>query len=219
MNRLLFEKSGKAIYISHLDLMAMFPRIFQRAGLHLKFTQGMSPRAYVSIALPLSLGVSSQCELLDFELLDENVPLETLPELLNPFFPAGIRIISAYESDKKPKNLKYLQYSIRLEYDNGVGDGQLENLRQLFARREIVIEKKSKKGMTDTDIKPMIENLYIARISEQELEIQAMLCAQNPSLNPQYLIAAVERYLPDCLPDFYYSHRVEIYDENMTVFR
>lgn len=219
MNRLLFEKNGKAIYISHLDLMAMFPRIFQRAGLHLKFTQGMSPRAYVSIALPLSLGVSSQCELLDFELLDDNVPIETLPELLNPFFPAGIRIISAYESDKKPKNLKYLQYSIRLEYDNGVGDGQLEKLRQLFDRREIVIEKKSKKGMTDTDIKPMIENLYIARISEQELEIQAMLCAQNPSLNPQYLIAAVERYLPDCVPDFYHSHRVEIYDENMTVFR
>ena len=47
MNRLLFEKTGKAIYISHLDTMAMFPRVFLRAGLHVKFTQGMNPHAYV----------------------------------------------------------------------------------------------------------------------------------------------------------------------------
>lgn len=219
MNRLLFEKTGKAIYISHLDLMAMFPRVFQRAGLHLKFTQGMSPRAYVSIALPLSLGVSSQCELLDFELLDENVSLDTLPALLNQYFPAGIRVLAAYDSPKKAKGIKYLQYTMQLEYDQGAEDSVKDQIAKLFASPSILIEKKSKKGMVETDIKPMIENFSITRLSPQELEIQAMLCAQNPSLNPQYLIGAVERYLPSCVPDFYRTHRVEIYDEDMCVFR
>ena len=32
MNRLLFEKTGKAIYISHLDTMALFPRVFVVLG-------------------------------------------------------------------------------------------------------------------------------------------------------------------------------------------
>ena len=50
MNRLLFEKTGKAIYISHLDTMALFPRGFLRAGLHVKFTQGMSPHAESQIS-------------------------------------------------------------------------------------------------------------------------------------------------------------------------
>ena len=68
MLRALFQKSGNAVYISHLDLMRLFQRAFKRAGLPLTHTQGFNPRPSVSIALPLSLGVESQCELLDFEL-------------------------------------------------------------------------------------------------------------------------------------------------------
>ena len=68
MPRLLFEKTGNAIFISHLDLMRLFQRAFQRSGLPLTHTQGFNPRASVSIALPLSLGVESRCELLDFDL-------------------------------------------------------------------------------------------------------------------------------------------------------
>lgn len=219
MNRLLFEKTGKAIYISHLDTMAMFPRIFLRAGLHVKFTQGMSPHAYVSIPLPLSVGVSSQCEILDFTLEEENVALDTLPELLNPYFPAGIRVLKAYDSDKKAKNIKYLHYNITLEYDNGIDDQGFHQLRDFFAQKSIFVEKKTKKGMVETDIRPMIETFSLNRLSPQELEISGVLCAQNPSLNPQYLIAAIERHLPQLTPDFYKSHRVEIYDENMSVFR
>ena len=68
MPRALFEKVGNARYISHLDLMRVFQRAFKRAGLPLTHTQGFNPRPSVSIALPLSLGVESRCELLDFEL-------------------------------------------------------------------------------------------------------------------------------------------------------
>ena len=219
MNRLLFEKTGKAIYISHLDTMAMFPRIFLRAGLHVKFTKGMSPHAYVSIALPLSVGMSSGCELLDFTLEEENVPLEALPGLLNPCFPAGIRVLEAYDSPRKVKELKYLRCAIGLEYDGGVSDGAIQKLSGLFDRESVIVEKKTKKGMAETDIRPMIRALEIVRKNEQELTLQTVICAQEPSLNPQLLIRAVERHLPDCVPDFSAAHRIEVYDENMEVFR
>lgn len=219
MNRLLFEKTGKAVYISHLDTMAMFPRIFLRAGLHVKFTQGMSPHAYVSIPLPLSVGVSSQCEILDFTLEEEDVPMERLPDMLNPYFPAGIRVLKAYDSDQKAKNIKYLHYNIRLEYDNGIDEAGERALKEFYAQKSIFVEKKTKKGMVETDIKPMIMSFGISRVSPRELEISTVLCAQNPALNPQYLINALERHLPEFVPDFYKSHRVEIYDEEMRVFR
>ena len=219
MNRLLFEKTGKAIYISHLDTMALFPRVFLRAGLHVKFTQGMSPHAYVSIALPLSVGMSSQCEILDFTLEEVGVALETLPERLNPYFPAGIRVLKAYDSPEKAKNLRYLHCNVRLEYDHGATEEMLDQLKKLFARESILVEKKTKKGMAETDIKPMIQTLGVSRISTQELELQGVICAQNPSLNPQYLIRAIERHAPDCVPDFSWAHRLEVYDENMRVFR
>ena len=68
MPRALFDKTGNARYISHLDLKRVFQRAFKRSGLPLTHTQGFNPRPSVSIALPLSLGVESRCELLDFEL-------------------------------------------------------------------------------------------------------------------------------------------------------
>ena len=219
MNRLLFEKTGKAIYISHLDTMAMFPRIFLRAGLHVKFTQGMSPHAYVSIALPLSVGMSSQCEILDFTLEEDGVELSALPELLNPCLPAGIRILAAYDSPRKAKELAYLRCRVNLEYDQGAGEEKLIRLQELFARPEILVEKKTKKGMAEADIRPMIASMEVFRMTEQELGLEAVICAQNPSLNPQYLIKAIERYLPDCVPGFSRAHRVEVYDGAFQVFR
>ena len=59
MLRALFQKTGNAVYLSHLDLMRLFQRSFKRAGLPLTHTQGFNPRPSVSIALPLSLGVES----------------------------------------------------------------------------------------------------------------------------------------------------------------
>ena len=68
MLRLVFEKKENAVWISHLDLMRLFQRAFKRAGLLLTHTQGFNPRPSVSVALPLSVGVTSECELLDFDL-------------------------------------------------------------------------------------------------------------------------------------------------------
>ena len=59
-DRLLFSKTGRAKYISHLDLMRTFQRAFARAGIAIKHTEGFNPHPFVSIALPLSVGYSSQ---------------------------------------------------------------------------------------------------------------------------------------------------------------
>ena len=82
MPRLLFEKKGNAIWISHLDLMRAFQRAFKRADLPLTHTTGFNPRPSVSIALPLSLGIESRCELLDFDLEGNPVPMEEIRDRL-----------------------------------------------------------------------------------------------------------------------------------------
>ena len=50
--RIQFVKTGRACYISHLDLMRTFQRAFLRAGIHIRHTEGFNPHAYVSIPLP-----------------------------------------------------------------------------------------------------------------------------------------------------------------------
>ena len=219
MHRILFEKPGNAVYISHLDLMRLFQRAFKRAGLNLKHTQGFSPRAMVSIALPLSVGVESRCEVLDYELVDQALSFEEIRDRLNATMPAGIRVLEAYDSPRKPKDLTHLDIAIRLEYDNGVPGGCIEAIRELFARQSVIVTKRGKNGPVDQDIIPMILDLEVNELSNQELELTARVCAQNPSLNPQLMVNAIENELPDLRPDFTKISRREVIDPNGNIFR
>ena len=220
MHRLLFEKTGNAVYISHLDLMRLFQRAFKRGGLNLKHTQGFSPRAMVSIALPLSVGVESRCEILDYELVgQEELSFEEIRDRLNATMPAGIRVLEVYDSERKPKDLNHLAVAVGLEYDNGVTDEEMDAIRALFARESVVVTKRGKNGPVDQDIIPMIFDLELRRVSDRELELTARVCAQNPSLNPQQMVTAIENYLPECKPDFAHISRREVLDDHGNIFR
>jgi radical SAM-linked protein len=95
--RLRFSKTGRAVYISHLDLMRTMQRSFLRAGYQLKYSEGFNPHAQISIALPLSVGTGSLCELMDFRL--EGEPgLDDMPERLTAKMPEGVRALEAYEA-------------------------------------------------------------------------------------------------------------------------
>ena len=218
MPRALFEKVGTARFISHLDLMRLFQRAFKRAGLPLTHTQGFNPRPSVSIALPLSLGAESHCELLDFD-LESPVPLEGIRDRLNAALIDGIRVREVYDNGAKIKYLALLQSRLTLEYDGGIPAGAESAIGQLFARETLVLEKKNRNGVTQQDIIPMIRNLEISRISEGELRLDVLHCCQNPSLNPMQLGAAIEKYLPELAPDYIRVCREEIYTEDKTVFR
>ena len=218
--RLLFHKMGNAIYISHLDLMRAFQRAFKRAGLNLKHTQGFSPRAMVSIALPLSLGNASVCEILDFELVgQEELSSEEIKARLNRALPDGVQVRECYESDRKVKHLTHLDVAIYLEYDAGVPAGCAEAIEGLFRRESLIVTKRGKNGPVDQDIIPMIFDLEVTEISGQELELTARVCAQNPSLNPQQIVTAIENELTEYKPDFAHIHRLETIADDGTIFR
>lgn len=218
MLRALFVKTGDAVYISHLDLMRVFQRAFARADLHLTHSQGFNPRPSVSIAMPLSVGVSSQCELLDFELDGQNVACEEICKRLNEKLIPGVRVLQVYENGRKIRDLSLLRCCVALEYDRGVTDELTEKIRLLFARDSVTVTKKGKNGPTQQDIIPMIRHIDV-RAGEHEITLEALICCQNPSLNPMQLHEAICMYLPDCKPDFARCQRLEIYDAEEKVFR
>ncbi len=219
MLRLLFEKTGNAIWISHLDLMRLFQRAFKRAGLPLTHTQGFNPRPSVSIALPLSVGVESVCELLDFTLDGESVPCEEICKRLNAVLVPGVRVREVYDTGKKLKELAFLDCAVTLEYDNGIPANAQEKLQELFFAESLIVPKKGKNGIQDQDIIPLIKSLEIANAGEKELILNARICCQNPSLNPMQMVAAIGLHLPQLKPDFAKCKRLEIYNLNQEVFR
>lgn len=219
MPRLLFEKVGNSVWISHLDLMRLFQRAFKRSGLLLSHTQGFNPRPSVSIALPLSVGIESECELLDFDLDGQTVSNEEIKERLNRALVKGIRVLDVYDDGKKIGKLAFMDCAVRLEYDRGVPEGAVEKITELFGRDEIIVDKKSKNGPTAQNIAPMIKSLSVMKQDDQTVLLQGRICCQNPTMNPAAFAAAIAKYLPDFAADYCVCRRLRLYDNEEKPFR
>ena len=146
--RLRFEKTGRAVYISHLDLMHTMQRAFSRAGYELKYSEGFNPHPQISIALPLSVGVASRCEIMDFRLVGDAV-LSELPEKLSAVLPEGIRVTDCYEQESKVALLKYLRIEGSFEYDDREDSAMAEALNEFYSADSIVITKKTQDKRED----------------------------------------------------------------------
>ena len=218
MTRLLFQKTGRAKYISHLDLMRTLQRSFVRAGVALRHTEGFNPHPYMSLALPLSVGQESVCELLDCELLDSKAE-DILAETLNPFMPEGIFAETAYTPRRKFSEIVWLEAEGILHCDSGLKPGVSAALTDYFTSKSIIIPKKTKHGLTEVDIVPLINYISFTQADETRLTLRAVIAAQNPTLNPEAIVKAISRDLPKFAPDFAAFKRVELYDSELKKFR
>ncbi len=216
--RMKFIKEEQAAWISHLDLMRTFQRCFLRAGLTVKHSQGFHPHPLMSILLPLSVGQSSVCELLDFETV-EDVDTEALIRSMNEGMPVGIRVLECYDVTRPVRELKVLQARVEFEYDSGVPADAQDKLRELFNRESIIIQKRTKrKAMADVDIRPMLEEVAFSE-EENKLVLTVRVQAQDPGLNPALLATAVEKELPELKPDFVRVRRLALLDGEGAEFR
>lgn len=215
--RLRFSKTGRAVYISHLDLMRTMQRAFSRAGYELKYSEGFNPHPQISIALPLSVGAGSRCELMDFIIKGE-ADLNELPDKLTAVMPEGIEVTSAYVPERKVAEIKWLEIEGLFEYDDRNCAGMSDALNEFFASEGIVITKKTKRGMGEADIRPAIRTVCF-EAAEQGVKVSAVISAQEPTINPELLADAVRQLRPEIAPDFAKFTRIETYDAEMKVYR
>jgi radical SAM-linked protein len=219
MLRLIFEKNGRARYISHLDLMRTFQRAFFRTGLPIWHTEGFNTHAFVSIVLPLSVGFESCCEILEFRLNEES-DLAALPALLNATLPEGITALRCYEGVEAAKKLTYVNYEVTLAYSAGTPETAAAELAALLAQESLVMRKKSKKaksGFTEVDLIPLMSDLQF-ETQEQTLIITGLFRAQNPGLNPDLMVSALREHLPHLAPDTTQFRRLAVLNEEKQPF-
>ena len=210
--RIKFSKLGLAAYISHLDLMRTMQRVFIRAGLKVKHSEGFNPHPKMVFAMPLSVGAESVCELLDVE-LEVDVDCAELPEMLNRTIPAGISVTEAWLPETKFKEFSLLQVTGRFEYDDGSAADKLSKLEEFYAQESIVIERKTKKGMGQADIKPLIKNIKFTSVDDNTLSIEAVIAAGEKVLNPELIVSALGQLAEEIKPDFAKFKRLGLFKE------
>ena len=193
--RAVFEKKGRAKYISHLDLNRCMLRTFRRSGLPIWYTEGFNPHPYYSFALALSLGYESVCEILDFN-LNEDIPFEVIRDKLNEVMPEGMRVVSVAEQKMKITRIAKAEYSFSLFSENT--SELLKNINELLESDQILVDKKTKKGIKTVDIKPETE-VGKCEVTEKSVDMIIRLPAgTQTNYNPNLFFDALEKH--GCVP-------------------
>lgn len=195
--RINFSKTGRAIYISHLDVNRMMTRAVRRARLPMWYTEGFNPHPYIAFALPLSLGQSSDCEFMDIR-IEGDMTDEEIKTRLSENLPDGFKIISVGAPVCDPKEIEKAQYFVKIIFASE-SDARLfcEKAEELLAGDEILAEKSGKKGhrkvMKQVNL---IEYIYETKITSAEcaVNLQCVLAAGNTNnLNPALLVETIEK--------------------------
>ena len=178
--RIFYAKTARARYISHLDTMRTITRALRRSRLPLWHTEGFNPHLYITFALPISLGYEGMEESFDIR-LTEDVTMDKLAATIGSVLPTGFTVLRAALPEWEAKDIAWADYNIRLLY----GPEDKERIWQSFAnfnaQPAITVDKKSKKGIQQVDIRPLVQNL--AAEATQEALVMTLRAAAGNSVN------------------------------------
>lgn len=220
--RLKYCKESGMRFVSHLDLLKIFSRAARRCKLPLSYSQGFNPHPELVFNSPLPLGVTSESEFVDIS-LDEEILPEQCMHLLASALPEGIRPVSVRKlSPGEPTVMKHVcscEYglSVRIE---GISPGAyIDGIQSLLTSNEaILVMKKSKSGVKETDIRPMIFNFF-ENISVQDSGIffHCRVSAGNVvNLRPEVAVNGLTEHAfgEQCHVQILSVHKVRYYTED-----
>ncbi len=218
--RIQYIKKDNLKFLSHLEMVRFMERTFRRMQLPLKFSQGFNPHPKISFAAPLSVGVSSEAEIVEVE-LTEKIDVDAFLKDQEKTVPAGLRFVKAKEVDSTGKLMACVEaseYLVEVRYgdDAPAADvrGERDALQAFLQKDEIVIQKKNKKGkLRDINIRPWVYEAMNV-LAEQDRSIYRLIVAtgSNGNLKPELFVELLmaELGLTDAI-DAYRVHRLELF--------
>lgn len=184
--RLLFSKTDRCKYISHLDINRCMSRALTRAQIPLWYTEGFNPHPYMSFSLPLPLGVESMCESLEIRITGD-ISNSEIKDKLNAVLPTGIRIVDVYDDFRDCSEIAFSDYVFKYDFkDNKEAE---EKIKKVLSQDNIIALKRGKQGrrkvLKEVDIKPLIDKCSVS-VQDNSTVINARLAAgQHSNLSPE----------------------------------
>lgn len=150
--RVWFGKQGDMALISHLDLLRLFDRVIRRSQIPLAFTGGFHPSPRIAPANALTLGATSEGEIVDFE-LTQTIDAAIFKQTLAAYLPSDIPIYQVEEIDIKASSATQAVH--QAEYLLTVALAKVEPVNakqwqawidQIWMTKEIWFEQTTKSG-------------------------------------------------------------------------
>ncbi len=216
--RVRFGKKGDMRLVSHLDLVRLFDRVVRRASIPVAFTNGFHPSGRISIANALTLGATSEGEIIDFE-LKEILDLEDFRARLSEQLPADIPVLAVEEVPVKSKAATQLlteaEYLINVKTDTAIAPDTWESwLQQVRDSEEILFEKKSKKGkIRQINLRDRLNSIALEKtLTDNEVQIRYRGSCRNDGtlLNAEHVVYMLNQIAQEQNIQLTHTHRLRM---------
>lgn len=147
-------------------MVRLWERAIRRTEIPAAYTEGFNIRQKLSFGPPLSLGITSDFELLDI-FLDKWINPDSVAEILNKTLPQGIKI---YKAEEVLLHLPSLTAAIKTavysaEIGHNIKNAVQDKIAEIINKKEIIAKRKDK----TINIRPYIIN--IEQHADSELRI------------------------------------------------
>jgi len=204
-----YARDERVKYISHLDFIRTFHRAVRRAGLNMAFSEGFNPHPKMTVAMPLSVGVTSDCEYMKIGFEDGYSETEIM-EKLNKSFPLGYKVLTVKEVFGKEIDFAKINRAV-YETEIECNDTDLFDQDEFMKNTTLVVMKKSKSGVKESDIRPYIYDFSVTKIDKTKMK--AVMCigtGNDYNLKVDSVIDAMQKYTDGLIIEFFCSHRAKV---------
>jgi radical SAM-linked protein len=161
--RIKFSRGAEIKFISHLDIIRLWQRAFNRAGIEIAYSTGFTPHPRISLAAPLPLGVTSEAELMDMFCIKGVAPHYFI-SAVNQQLPPGMTADKVYPiaPDLPSLQSQISQAEYRVEVDSASGPADIQAaLTQMLALETLPWQHQRDTGPHQYDLRALIGDIRV----------------------------------------------------------
>ena len=192
--RIKFRRGAEVKYISHLDIMRLWQRALNRAGIALAYSEGFHPHPKISLAVPLAVGVTSEAELMDITLTRQVSP-HFFTAAVTQQLPAGFEVLQvlpiAETMPSLQSQVRFSEYAVELATEKGEKESA-SAIASLLALTHLPWQHQRDTGPKNYDLRALIDDIWLLDCREKRCTIGMRLrCDSGGSGRPEQVAAAL----------------------------
>ena len=192
--RIRFSRGKELKFISHLDIIRLWIRVLRRAQIPLEYSEGFTPHPKISLAVPLSVGVTADNELMDI-FVTRAVSPHWFTDAVNHQLPPGLEIL---ETSPIGSNVPSLQSQVRFtQYQVEVNTNKNEeeiktDIDHLLSLESLPWYHERDTGRRNYDLRALIDDIWFIEYQPSSCTLGMRLrCDEGGSGRPEQVAAAM----------------------------
>jgi radical SAM-linked protein len=177
-----------------LDVMRLWIRALRRARISVVYSEGFSPHPRISLAVPLSVGMTGESEFMDVT-VDKVTSPHWFMDVINRQLPTGIEVLEVYPIALSVPSLQsQVRFAhFRVEVATGKTEEEIKaDVRRLLSLEHIPWYHERDTGRRNYDLRVLIDDIRVEGCKNGICTIEMKLrCDESGSGRPEQVVFAL----------------------------